>query len=173
MVREYISNVNATQDSWVASDPFYFVRIDSINHGDGGIKKIGFGEFEPSETTKVEGEARGSFNWYSIPDRSGSADMTFTKTLTINSDGYYLIELMLDKLPKVNKSKYITLTVTHADLTVDTLYNEKGYRSWEDSGCVGRTPITYLQAGSKTFTLTLPKYAKAAWFKISQLTMIS
>lgn len=170
MVREYISNVNATQDSWVASDPFYYVRIDSINHGDGGIKKIGFGEFEPSETVKVEGEARGSFNWYSIPDRSGSVNMTFTKTLTIDTEGYYLIELMLDKLPKVSQTRYITLTVTHEDLSTDTLYNEKGYRSWEDSGCVARAPITYLTAEEKTFTLTLPKYAKAAWFKISKLT---
>ena len=97
MIREYINNVNATQDSWFASDPYYFVRIDSINHGTNGIQKSFISTFEASGSTYISGSDDTGFNWMGA-DRTGASTINFTKNFTLPSTGYYLIELMVAKL---------------------------------------------------------------------------
>jgi hypothetical protein len=177
MIREYVNNVNATQDSWFVSDPYYYIRIDSINHGSDGIQKYGFGAFSTTSSTTQNGtytddtavssgDARTADSWYYLANNSSKKFIKFTKTITVPRTGRYLIEMMLDKLPKVDQSAYITLTVDNGSTP---LYNQKGYRAWEDSGCVARCPIKYLTAGTHQIDVVIPKYAKASWFKISEL----
>ena len=162
MIREYINNVNATQDSWFASNPYYFIRIDSINHGSNGIQKSFISEFLAGDSTEVVGTDDAGFNWMGLKNTSANTTITFTKSFTIPAAGYYLVELFLWKKPTVSGS---------FDLQIDgtSVWNESGYNKWSDYGTVIRVPIQQLTAGSKPFVLTVPKFAGAGWLKISQL----
>ena len=163
MIREYINNVNATQDSWFASDPYYFVRIDSINHGTNGIQKSFISTFAAGDSTYISGSDDTGFSWMGLNRSSANSSITFTKSFTIPKTGYYLIELMVAKGPTVSGN---------FDLSIDgtSVWTESGYNKWSDYGTVIRVPIEYLTTGSKSFVLTVPKFAGAGWLKISQLT---
>ena len=84
MIREYINNVNATQDSWFASNPYYFIRIDSINHGTNGIQKSFISEFAAGDNTEIVGTDDSGFNWIGLKNTSANSTITFTKNFTIN-----------------------------------------------------------------------------------------
>jgi len=163
MIREYINNVNATQDSWVASNPYYFVRIDAINHGTNGIQKALISSFAASDYTEVVGTDDAGFNWMGLKNNDASASINFTKSFTIPATGYYLVELFIWKKPTVAGNFSLSIAG-------DTVWTESGYNKWSDYGTVVRVPIQYLTAGSKSFVLDVPKYAGAGWIKISQLT---
>lgn len=163
MIREYINNVNATQDSWFASDPYYFVRIDSINHGTNGIQKAYISSFAAGDSTYISGSDDTGFSWMGLNRSSASSNITFTKSFTIPATGYYLIELMVAKGPTVTGNFDLSIGGT-------SVWTESGYNKWSDYGTVIRVPIQKLTAGSKSFVLTVPKYAGAGWLKISQLT---
>ena len=162
MIREYINNVNATHDSWIASDPYYFVRIDSINHGTNGIQKQYISTFAAGDTTYIEGGDDSGFNWMGLDRASANTTITFTKSFTLPADGYYLVELFLWKKPTVTGNFSLSIAGT-------TVWTQSGYNKWSDYGTVIRVPIQYLTSGSKAFVLTVPKYAGAGWMKISQL----
>lgn len=174
MIREYVNNVNATQDSWFASDPYYYIRIDAIDHGTGGIQKFSFTSFEASEATKTSKEGLGSFSWVQMKDSSTTAagNITLTKNITIPSDGLYLVEMILTKGPKAAKTgNNITLEVSKSSpLYNHKIYDESGYRQWDDYGCVVKCPPQQLSSGTNLFTLTLPKYTRAGWIKVSKIT---
>ena len=137
MIREYINNVNATHDSWFASDPYYFVRIDSIDHGTNGIQKEYISSFAAGDTTYIEGSDNTGFKWIGLNRSSANPTITFTKSFTIPSTGYYLIELFIWKKPTVTGS---------FDLSIDgsSVWTESGYNKWSDYGTVVRVPIQYL-----------------------------
>lgn len=162
MIREYINNVNATQDSWFASDPYYFVRIDSIDHGTNGIQKSYISSFAAGDTTYIEGTDDSGFNWMGLDRASANTTITFTKSFTIPSTGYYLVELFIWKKPTVSGDFDLTIAGT-------SVWTESGYNQWSDYGTVVRVPIQYLTSGSKSFVLTVPKFAGAGWLKISHL----
>ena len=163
MIREYIDNVNATHDSWFASDPYYFVRIDSINHGTNGIQKALISTFEAGDLTVIEGTDDSGFNWIGLKKSEADANITFTRSFTIPANGYYLVELFIWKKPTVTGSFDLSIAGS-------SVWSEDGYNKWSDYGTVVRVPIQYLTSGSKEFILTVPKYAAAGWIKISQLT---
>ena len=162
MIREYINNVNATHDTWVASDPYYFVRIDSMNHGTNGIQKDYISSFTAGDTTYIEGGDNTGFNWMGLSRSSANSTITFTKSFTIPATGYYLIELFLWKKPTVTGDFDLSIAGT-------SVWSESGYNKWSDYGTVVRVPIQYLTSGSKSFVLTVPKFAGAGWIKIIQL----
>jgi hypothetical protein len=164
MIREYINNVNATQDSWFASNPFYFIRIDSIDHGTGGIQKFNFTDFAAGDYTDTNNNSKFSnnFNWIFLKENDASTSITFTKGITIPTDGYYLIELMINKRPSCTGS--FDLSIAGA-----SVWDESGYNQWDDYGTVVRVPIQYLTAGSKSFVLTVPKFGKAGWIKTNKV----
>ena len=164
MLREYSNNVNASQDSWFASDPFYYVRIDAINHASGGIQKLGYTSFAPSSanhsTTK---ESANNFTWiYQTENKAGST-INFTASITVPATGYYLIENMVTNNPKATGNFIFTIDGT-------AIKTWSGHFTWDNYGVIERMPIQYLTAGTHTMVLTVPKYCKAGWFKIMQLT---
>jgi len=165
MIREYINNVNATQDSWFASNPFYFIRIDSIDHGTGGIQKYNFTDFAAGDYTDTSNNNNFSnnFNWIYLKENDASTSITFTKSITIPSEGYYLIELMINKRPSCTGSFDLSIAGS-------SVWDESGYNQWDDYGTVVRVPIQYLTAGAKSFVLTAPKFGRAGWIKVSRLT---
>lgn len=163
MIREYVNNVNATQDAWVASDPYYFLRIDSLDHSENGIRQYGIGSFAPGDT--VQTSSKDYSSWYKLADTDASTSITFTRDITIPTDGYYLIELYIRKGPTVSKTVLFDLSIGG-----NSVWSESGYNQWDDYGTVIRVPIQNLTAGNKSFALTVPKYAWAGWLKISKLT---
>ena len=165
MIREYSNNVNSTQDSWAVSDPYYFVRIDALNHGSGGIQRFYMATCEKSEDVTIKKEDFEDFSWYKMKDKSSNASMTFTKAVTIPAEGYYLVELMINKNTKASKS-------VNVDLSVDdtSIFNDTGFREWDDRGVVLKCSPQYWQAGTKSFVLTLPKFVQGGWIKVSQIT---
>jgi hypothetical protein len=163
MIREYINNVNATQDSWFSTNPYYFVRIDTINHGTDGIQKAFISSFSASNATEVVGTDDAGFNWMGLKNTDVNTSINFTKSFTIPVTGYYLVELFIWKKPTVNGNFGLTIEGTN-------VWTENGYNKWSDYGTVVRIPIQHLTAGSKSFVLNVPKFAGAGWIKISQLT---
>jgi hypothetical protein len=175
MIREYINNVNATQDSWFSSDPYYFVRIDSIDHGTNGIQKALISSFEPGDAIGVFGKDDSGFSWMGLSNKDASLEITFTKSFTLPSTGYYLIELFLWKKPTVSGNFNLEIEKDPVNdpgvytSVYDGIEPERGYNKWSDYGTVVRVPIQKLDAGSHSFKLTVPKYAAAGWMKISHL----
>lgn len=165
MIREYVNNVNATQDTWVATDPYYYIRVDSVNHSGSWPLKYFMGSFTASETVTTSTESTEKFSWYTMSTSSSNSSMTFTKSITLPSEDHYVIELMLNKTTTASKTVYFDLSIDG-----DSVWSETGYRSWNDHGVVARLPSQFLSAGAHTFVLTVPKYAGAAWFKISRIT---
>lgn len=163
MIREYVNNVNATQDSWMASDPYYFLRIDSLDHSTNGIRQFDIGSFAAGDT--VQKSSKDYASWYKLADNDASTSITFTEDISIATEGYYLIELYIRKGPTVSKTVLFDLSIAGS-----SVWSETGYNQWDDYGTVIRVPIQYLTAGSKSFVLTVPKYAWAGWLKISKLT---
>ena len=146
-----------------ASDPFYFVRIDSIDHGANGIQKAFISNFSAGDATYIEGTDDSGFSWIGLDRKSANSTITFTRNFTLPSTGYYLVEVFIWKKPTVTGSFSLSIGGT-------SVWSESGYNEWSDYGTVVRVPIQYLTSGSKSFALTVPKFAAGGWVKVSKLT---
>jgi hypothetical protein len=160
MNKEFINDVNISTNGWFVQDPYYYIRIDSIDHDT--IDFTTFTAFTPSDKTKtVKTSAHEYFAW--IGPANGVSSITFTKTHSFPSTDKYLFEIMVWGNQR---------STGNLDLSVggSSIWTQSAYQTWNDYGKIIRIPITEIESGSKSVVVTVPANCMVGWLRISRLT---
>lgn len=156
MIREFVNNLYVPNNNWHVVDPYFHVRIDSIDNMDIIVEK--FTAFAASDVTEMKGD------WIGLKRSDSSSNITFTKTFDLPKTGKYLIEVLGYKRPQATGS----MTV---DVDGTTVLTENMHNDWEDYGTWIRCPIMDItDDGSCTIAVTVPKHAFVGKIRIVPIT---
>ncbi len=162
MFNEFINDVNVNNVNWHLEDPYYYVRIDAIDHSE--IDFINFTSFTPSASTQtVKSMPHEYFTW--IGPANNVASMTFTKLVNFPSKDKYLFEMMIWNKQTVANSDNVDVKVG-----ATSIYTGNGHQAWNDYGKIIRIPITKIAKGNQEVKVTVPQNCMLGWMRISRLT---
>jgi hypothetical protein len=130
----------------VIEDPYVEVQIRAKDHTN--IYAEEFKSWSPS--VSVENITWNGSNRVGLKPSSGSSSVNFTRTLTINDKGYYLIMIRGVRGPK-DKNGKITLTIDSTNHGSKSTYNQ--WESWNQLNF----GFIYLSSGSHDFTVNVTK----------------
>jgi len=157
MIREFVNNLVVPGNNYHVLDPFFKVRIDSIDNAT--VIHENIKSFIASDTTESP-----DGDWIGLSRADSNSEITFTKTFDLPKSGKYLIEIYGWKRPQVSGNMTVAVDGT-------TILTEDMNRSWDDYGSWIRCPITEItDDGSMSLVITVPKQAFVAYARISPIT---
>jgi hypothetical protein len=161
MIRTFSNNLVVPGNNYHVLDPFFKVRIDSIDNKD--VIQENVKAFIPGDTTESP-----SGDWIGLSRADSNTSITFTKTFDLPKTGKYLIEIYGWKRPQVSSASAGDMTVA---IDGTTIHTENMHNDWDDYGSWIRCPITDItDDGSMSLVLTVPKQAFVAYARISPIT---
>lgn len=161
-MKEFINDVNVSQQGWQLDDPYYYVRIDAIDHSE--IDFVNFTTFTPSDVTQsYKASENEYFTW--IGPGNGVSSITFTRSFNFSVTGKYLVELII-------WNKQTVANADNCDISIGgtSIYTFNGHQAWNDYGKIIRAPICDVTAGNHDVTVTVPANCMVGWIRISKLT---